>query len=216
MRDKTIGYNFNKYVGAERFASYYVQLKYIYELDPGNILEIGFGNGFLKRMISTDFMYTALDRKSRLHPDIVGEVTQMPFKDGAFELAVCFEVLEHLEQNKFETALKEIKRVTTKNAVISLPYDAIQFSFSLNLPLLRYRHVELTIPKFYKFNKQDEESRKSQHYWEIGRKGTSLNQIIGIMGKHFTVKEVKKPENLHMIFFVLEKNENALNEQILK
>ena len=43
-------YNFLAYVDKKRFMSYYYQLTNIYEINPKNILEIGVGNNFIKKI----------------------------------------------------------------------------------------------------------------------------------------------------------------------
>ena len=50
-----------------------------------------------------------------------GSVTELPFPDGSFDLVMCTEVLEHLEQP--ETALAELLRVSSGHVLISVPHE---------------------------------------------------------------------------------------------
>lgn len=47
-----------------------------------------------------------------------GDIYQMPFENGSFDLVVCTEVLEHLERPK--DALKEINRVVKEEGAVLL------------------------------------------------------------------------------------------------
>ena len=114
-------YDFMKYVGRGRWMSYYYQLKYIYELKPKNVLEIGAGNNFLKKQLSKEMSYKTMDVAKDLNPDILGSVDNIPLKNNSFDLVCCFQALEHLPFNLFEKSLKEIARVSKKDVLISLP-----------------------------------------------------------------------------------------------
>ena len=194
-------YDFSKYVNKERFMSYYYQLKYIYNLNSKNILEIGPGNNFLKNNLKEHFNIKTLDIDQNLKPDFVGSIDKIPLKNNSFDLIVCFQVLEHLPFNKFEVALKELKRVSRKDVLISLPYSGEDIGFQLKIPFLGIFSISKRISKFYKKHKFD-----GQHYWEIGKKGYSKSKIIKILKKYFIIKEIKNPyENKYHIFFKLRK-----------
>lgn len=50
---------------------------------------------------------------------VVGDAEKLPFKNNAFDAAICAEVLEHLPNP--ERALEEISRVTKEQVVVSVP-----------------------------------------------------------------------------------------------
>ena len=193
-------YEFIKYVSKERFMSYYYQIKYIYDLNPKKVLEIGGGNSFIKKVTSSDGLdYSVMDIDSELKPDLIGTVTNIPEKDNSYDLVVCFQVLEHIPFSNFESALKEISRVSAKNVIISLPYSKVYFIFELKIPLLKKIHICFTIPNFYKKHKFD-----GEHYWEIGKKDYSLKKIKKIISKYFLINEILNPyENQYYTFFKL-------------
>jgi hypothetical protein len=45
----------------------------------------------------------------------------LPFADEEFELTTCLEVLEHIDTDKISTVLREIRRVTEKYVVATIP-----------------------------------------------------------------------------------------------
>ena len=196
-------YENGKYEHSGRWASYYYQIKNIIKTNPRNILEIGPGSGvtswFLK---SQGFSVTTMDIAEDLNPDVVGDITEMPFKENQFDTISCCEVLEHLPFEESIKALKEIKRVSKKFAVISIPdHRRVLFSLNIKLPFLEERYFILRFPSFkvHKFN--------GLHYWEIGHIGYPLSKVrktikdIGfLIEEDFTI-----PENPMVHFFILRK-----------
>jgi SAM-dependent methyltransferase len=49
-------------------------------------------------------------------------VAEMPFDDDSFDVVVCMEVLEHLPEDIFRTAIAELRRVCRGQLVITVPY----------------------------------------------------------------------------------------------
>ncbi len=100
-----------------------------------SLLEVGPGRGFLSRMIAKGGRYprqevvdiTPAPRsiKAKYGPGVVfrqESVTQLADADGAFDTVLCMEVLEHLEDGDFETALAQVRRVCARRLIITLPF----------------------------------------------------------------------------------------------
>jgi ubiquinone/menaquinone biosynthesis C-methylase UbiE len=195
-------YNFSKYSHPDRWVSYFHQLREVLDFNPQSILEVGVGDktfgSFLKN--NTSISYTSVDVAPDLMPDVLGSVTSLPFEDKSFDVVCVFEVLEHLPYDDFDKSLKEIYRVSKKYVVISLPHFGPRFQIFIKIPLIPELRISWKVP-FYKkhvFN--------GEHYWEIGKKGYSLNKIIGDLEKKFKVIKNFVPfESQYHHFFVLEK-----------
>jgi len=194
-------YNFHKYSFPGRWVSYYYQINETLLLNPKTILEIGTGDGVYKNFIinNTSIDYKNMDIAEDLSPDMVGSVDDIPLTDDSFDLIAAFEILEHLPFSQFEKSLSEIRRVSKKYVIISLPHFGPPVKINFKLPFLKEVKVAFKIP-FYKKHKFN-----GQHYWEIGKKDYSPGKIRKIIKKYFKIKKEFIPfENQYHHFFVLE------------
>jgi ubiquinone/menaquinone biosynthesis C-methylase UbiE len=107
------------------------------QADPGgkSVLEVGCGEGKLAtqlirhapapaRYLATDVSLDAITHN--LDPRIetaTASIYELPFHDRSFDIVVCCEVLEHLEQP--ELGLAEISRVARERVVISTPWEPV-------------------------------------------------------------------------------------------
>lgn len=199
--DKT-AYQFFSYAHPGRFISYYYQLAEVLSLAPESVLEVGVGDGIFRDYLknNTEVIYTSIDVAGDLHPDVIGDVTKLPFRDASFDVACAFEVLEHLPFEKLEQALVELNRVARYAVVLSLPHFGPPVKFLLKLPFLPEIAVAFKIPfaRKHTFN--------GQHYWEIGKRGYETSKIRNILKKYFTIdKEFIPFENQYHHFYVLRK-----------
>lgn len=171
-----------EYDTKERFISYWHQINLVMGTRPQNVLEVGVGNKFVSgylRSLGVDIH--TLDFDERLEPDTVGSVLDLPFEDGEFDVACCFETLEHLPWENFDTAMSELSRVARRWVMVSLP-DRTPY-VRVNLEWRFHREIAHTLrdlpnpkPKVHEFD--------GQHYWEIGRKGWPLSRIVEQIERH--------------------------------
>ena len=161
-------YQFLQYEHANRFASYYYQIKTIMEYNIDNILEIGGGSGFIQRELNLMNlnMHTA-DFDFSLKPDFVCDVQQLPISSDSYECVCAFQVLEHIPFEDFTTALNEIKRVSYRYIFISIPDASKYIKIDVNLPKFGKIKKLLSLKNIYK----EKHIFKGQHYWEINKKG---------------------------------------------
>lgn len=98
-----------------------------------SILDVGAGEGYTTRVIAeaTRTAVTGVElepavvAKARtLHPGLTflsASIYRLPFPDGAFDLVVATEVLEHLDTPS--DALRELRRITREWCLVSVPYE---------------------------------------------------------------------------------------------
>lgn len=102
-------------------------------LDAESVLDAGCGEGetlarlagmLPDRVAAVDVSQEAVDFTARRHPYAeVGResIYELPFPDDAFDLVLCLEVLEHLDQP--ERGLAELARVARRDVVLSVPHE---------------------------------------------------------------------------------------------
>jgi len=173
-------YSFRKYIYPTRWMSYWYQIKEVLDLESETVLEVGVGSELVADYLKNQgIKITTVDIDEKLRPDIVGNVLNLPFSDNLFDVILCTEVLEHLPFDKFEAALRELKRVSRKYVILRLA-------------------IKLAFPIKHRFD--------GEHYWEIGKRGYSSKKVKNIIKKHFKIRKEFIPfENQYHHFFVLEK-----------
>lgn len=167
------------YRSKDRWLSYFYQLLLVRAQAPASVLEVGPGEGVVTENLRRDGVrVVTCDIAEDLHPDVVGSITALPFKDGEFELALAAEVLEHIRFEDVSQALRELRRVSSKCVVVSLPHPGWVFSFCLKLPLLPYLDFFFQIPFFWQ-----EHTFNGEHYWELCKKGYPVSRFVACAKK---------------------------------
>lgn len=105
-------------------------------VDPTTVLEVGCGEGLLADQLVRSaarpperFLATDVELEQRapdLDPRIEfreASIYELPFDDRSFELVVCCEVLEHLEDPA--TGLAELARVASRAVLVSTPWEPV-------------------------------------------------------------------------------------------
>lgn len=105
-------------------------------LKPTRLLEAGCGEGFVTKSIiaaypnisinAIDIDPDAVEKARERNPaaDITkGNVTTLDFDDDSFDLVLCTEVLEHLEEPHL--ALDELCRVSNRYVILSVPNEPL-------------------------------------------------------------------------------------------
>jgi ubiquinone/menaquinone biosynthesis C-methylase UbiE len=137
-----LGNVYNKYESRNPLARWMLQNylaafhELVSRLDPGRVLEVGCGEGYLGRILSDWFpraRITGID----LSPGLFAEFTGLPenlsfaaqsayelgFPPAQFDLVVGAEVLEHLDDP--EAALAEVDRVASGHVLVSVPREPL-------------------------------------------------------------------------------------------
>ena len=109
-------------------------IKTIRPLNIDSVLDVGCGEGFTlarlqKEKIGKEFEGIEYDEREielgkKLYPRLKitkGDIYKLPFKNNSFDLIVCTEVLEHLDNPR--KAYKELIRVSKKYILLSVPNE---------------------------------------------------------------------------------------------
>ena len=191
------------YIGRDRWMNYFVQLDLVSRCKSSTVLEIGVGNKVVSDALKKlGKKVTTLDIAEDLQPDVVASVTEMPLADASFDVVLAAEILEHVPWEELPKVLSEIRRVSKKYALISLPHSGYTFSFSWKVPLLPTQRWIFKLPHFWKkhvFN--------GEHYWEMGKRGFSVRRVKALLqSSGFKILKSKTdPEDPSHWAFLLEK-----------
>jgi|GEM_PF-799022 len=95
--------------------------------DTTSILDAGCGNGLITNAVSESIRVAGLDisREALKHVTrerVQGSVTDIPFPDGAFDLVMANDVIEHLNDEDHARAIQEIERVASKYIIVTVPH----------------------------------------------------------------------------------------------
>lgn len=199
-------YKFDHYIDPYRWLSFREQIKNTLQLSPENILEIGVGTGVYHTLIQHfGISVKTLDYDKDLYPDYVSSVTDIPIDDKKFDICVCFQVLEHLTFSDFSRSLKEMKRVSKRYIIMTLPDRKRTIPIMLKLPHFGIKAFYIELPMFLtkKF------SFDGEHYWEINSKGYPLSRINKVFEDlNLTIiNNYRIKENPYHRMFVLKINE---------
>lgn len=115
---------------------YYSLISLAKPLKAESILDAGCGEGFTMNKLrengigikieGIEYSKEAIAFGKKLFPDLIikqGSVYELPYKDNSFDLIICTEVLEHLENPS--KALREMLRVAKKYLIISVPNEPL-------------------------------------------------------------------------------------------
>lgn len=192
------------YLDKSRWISLWHQINEVMSKKPKKILEIGVGNGLVRHVFALlGQSIKTVDIDPQLRPDYVADARKLPFANSRFDVVLCAQVLEHMPFSDFPKALKELQRICGRYVILTLPHDYLTYfmmHFKL-IPFIEPIRLLVTLPRWqtHEFN--------GQHYWEIGKKGYSLNKICKEItrAKFVIEKSYCLPENPYHRFFVLKK-----------
>ncbi len=94
--------------------------------DATSVLDVGCGSGHLLRALERVPLRAGLERARRALRHVpglgvLGSAHALPFADDSFDVVVCTEVLEHLEDPVLAGAVAELKRVCRRVLLVSVP-----------------------------------------------------------------------------------------------
>ncbi len=116
--------------------------KLLTQINFKNCLDVGCASGYMVSEIAKsypeaeyfaiDVYDKAIDHAKRKYSNIKfqeASADKLPFKDSAFDLVLCYETIEHVENPK--ECLREMKRVLKKDGTLILCMDSGSFLFRI-------------------------------------------------------------------------------------
>ncbi|MCK4286633.1 MAG: class I SAM-dependent methyltransferase [Candidatus Lokiarchaeota archaeon] len=196
---------------------------------PEKVLEIGIGNGFVSSYLKNYCEVTTADFDRNLNPDIILDISKkedfQQIQKESFDLVIICEVLEHIPFSKLENVLKNLKEITKRFVLISVPNESnfISISFLKN-GFKKKIYFPITFPVqvitsiinriglylsdiHYKLLRRKKKfTYDGVHHWELGIDKYSVKLFREKLKKYFKIKfEKRLHENLYHHFFLLEK-----------
>lgn len=161
--------------------------------DPKSVLIVGPGQKLDTNVLQwRGYGITTLDIDDTFEPDYQGSVHDLSmFADLQFDVVIASHVLEHLAVAYLDRSLKEISRVA-RYAIVYLPVAGRTFQVRF-LPGVLSIDWSLLIDVFNFFEKPDGVTPKycqGQHYWEIGRRGFRIKDLVRRMSRSFEILKV--------------------------
>jgi len=94
--------------------------------DVKSIIDVGCGNGIITNKLASKWDVIGLDSSEEALkylkcPTILASATQIPSEDDKYDMAISSQMLEHLNQEDLLKAISEIKRISHKHILISVP-----------------------------------------------------------------------------------------------
>ncbi len=194
------------YLSMGRWSSYWHQINEVIDLNISSILEVGPGNNIVKCVLKQlGYEIKTLDIDKKINPDFIDDILNpKEINKFEFDLILACQILEHLQYSDSLIAIQNLRKITRKYLIISLPiYDRFITKISFDFLGLKFRktfYFNLLFPRpKHKF--------RGQHYWTIGKQGYALNKIRNDFRKlGFEVKKEFRPfEKNNHYFFILEK-----------
>lgn len=185
-------------------------LKELAELEPKDVLEIGPGDGTVKRVYEPfSEKYATMDVNPALRPDFLSDVrTEVAAARNKFDCVVAADILEHIPFADMSAAVRNIYSylMLGGHALITIPHRA-WFLFGLTW-LWNYKSTLWRFPDAWRRTYHFVRSRKnpidSDHQWEIGDGHHKIADVEKVF-REAGFKIVKRQALLYVDFWVLKK-----------
>ena len=176
-------YDFERYDDAERWMSYWHQIRVVLASGAKDVLEVGPGSGvFRSYLANVGVKVSTLDIDASRKVDYVADLTRLDetLPEGLTFDAVCaFQVLEHLPWTEFEKCVAGMARRAAPYAFISLPYRGLHVRWSM-------WWGDWAVSLGHKLMLPWRSKPIAEHYWELGW-GHSARRINKIISRYFEV-----------------------------
>jgi|GEM_PF-6823027 len=181
------------------------------KIAPKSVLEIGAGEGTLKRITSTIIPeHKVLDVNTRLNPDFLGDV-RFPISElcDSFECLIAADVLEHIPFADLSTAIRNLASYCKKGGylLITIPHRRSHFLWMTPNQIPHVFTVPtgfLSLGGFYRRFIQRKIWIDPHHCWEIGDGNVRQEDVTKIF-KQAGLNTISLSKLLYVDYWVLQK-----------
>jgi ubiquinone/menaquinone biosynthesis C-methylase UbiE len=127
----------NNYDSTDQIKKKAVFIERLIPADVRTIIDVGCGNGIITNELAKTWDVTGLDSSEAALQQVTCQTIQasamdIPLPSGNFDLVLSSEMLEHLTDDELSEAVSELKRLSRKYLMISVPNrEHLEDSFSL-------------------------------------------------------------------------------------
>lgn len=199
-----------EYLSPERLSSIGYQFRLTVETGGRSFLNIGSAHGLLELLLrQAGFRAIGLDLDPGVSSDVVGTLPRLPMKDACIDVAMAFQVLEHLPFEMFKECLLELRRVARKAILISLPdqtpfWPSTQTSSRMESIAIEFHHWTWK-RQTWRFSMKH--PLDPEHFWEIGHSNITyetINQLAVDAGLEPN-RQLRNPCFSYHTFFVFDR-----------
>ncbi|MBN2395563.1 MAG: class I SAM-dependent methyltransferase [Candidatus Atribacteria bacterium] len=143
--------------------------------DVKSILDVGCGNGKITNSLDKKFEVIAIDNSAEAlnyvkTKKILCSADIIPLDDSIFDLVFSSELLEHLPEESITKAILEMKRLTQKYILITVPYDEFLNFHSILCPICN--KIFHAFGHLHSFNVDSLKKLLEDEYFKVIRYGT--------------------------------------------
>lgn len=183
--------------------------RYYGNTNPRNVLDVGGRGGFIKKLVNAPV--TILDEEGTKAEQLeYGDGARMNIADGAYEVVVTSDTLEHIPQQDRKKFISELVRVSSDLVILCAPFS--DFGAPKEEAKLQEQYVQLTgnphrwlkehaeyqLPKFSETIKQFKEmgysvisfGHSSLELWRCLMEVNLLSYEMGSAGVHEKLKKI--------------------------
>jgi len=145
----------------------------IKHFNPKKVLDAGCAKGFLTRAFRSyeveaygiDISQYAIENADPLAKPyvILGSILDLPYKDQEFDLVLCYDVLEHLDEEEVLVGIKEACRVSSKIVAIKCPF--IVYDWDRDKSHIGIKPKEVWIERFKQNGFDEYDPGVPQQHW---------------------------------------------------
>lgn len=200
IQKKPLDYLQPSYLTPKRMSSYGYQYKLAIETNARSFLNIGSPNSVLKHLLELQNLHVIdLDIDYNTKPDVNAALPHLPFFNKSIEVVMCFQVLEHMPFDMLASSLLELKRVTEKFILLSLP----------DRTTTKREKIKYQVYKIFKhpfeWDKYKPIPIDPEHFWEIGQGNITESMVLEVIRQnHLNVSShFRNVLSLYHHFFVI-------------